>query len=100
MFDVMILFRSVFEDDGAYNQQVFLEKRLVWITLILLTNQEIDIFFLQNMKHKILESIRVIKFSEIEVKKEEFYGVKPHVNIWDVDLNNNNLRINSSKEWL
>ena len=52
------------------------------------------------MKHKIYESIRVIKFSEIEVKKEEFYGVKLHVNIWDVDLNNNNLRINSSKEWL
>ena len=44
MFYVVILFRSVFEDDGTYYPQVFLEKRLVWITLILLTNKERHIF--------------------------------------------------------
>ena len=28
------------------------------------------------------------KLSEIEVKKEEFYGAKKHKEIWDVDVTN------------
>lgn len=46
------------------------------------------VFVVEIWKIKIYESIRMIKLSEIEVKKEEFYGAKKHKEIWDVDVIN------------
>lgn len=42
---------------------------------------------LKNLKKWIFESIPMIVFGEIEVKKEQFYEAKNPINFCDVDVN-------------
>lgn len=70
------------EADGTDDAQVFLEK--CWYGSSLLKNKEMGIYLLRNVKQQNLWKYKNNKICWDKSRKEEFYGVKKPINLWDV----------------